>query len=508
MADNPVALVGAGDKTDPSQKSLDRQALDPHYVKVTAILGGTTEMRKNAETYLPKLPDEPAKNYEFRKAHAKFTNVFADITEGLSQKPFAKEVQLSEDSDQQLWDLAEDIDGRGSDLNHMAGTIFNSGINYGLDWVLVEYANAPNANRTREQERLMGVRPYWVRYKAPQVLAIRSAVINGKEEFVHVRLQESNVAADQFSETRANRVRVIERQQTAPGVWGGPTWKLWERQQQNGRPGSEWVMVDEGVYTIPVIPLVPFVCGRRMSGWQVKPPMMDAADLQIELFQQESALKNIRALAGFPMLSGNGVTPELDESGNPKNVPVGPHVVLYAPPHAATGQAGSWAFVQPDPQLLVFLAQDIKDTIKELRELGRQPLTAQSGNLTVVTTAFAAQKGNAAIQSWALLLKNCLEQAMEYTAMWLNISDPAKAASVLVDTDFDLGLGDDDSFTHVREMRRDGDISRDAELAEAKRRGILSADFDPEEDAKLLLGDMEDDTQDNTGDEDGPGLKP
>jgi hypothetical protein len=91
-------------------------------------------------------------------------------------------------------------------------------------------------------------------------------------------------------------------------------------------------------------------------------------------------------------------------------------VLLSLRPGLASALAGA---IEPDATSLKFLAEEIEKTIQQMRELGRQPLTAQTGNLTVVTTQFAAQKGNSAIQAWALNLKDAMENALRYTAMWL-----------------------------------------------------------------------------------------
>lgn len=109
-------------------------------------------------------------------------------------------------------------------------------------------------------------------------------------------------------------------------------------------------------------------------------------------------------------------------------VPVGPKSVLFAPP-AGDGTHGEWDFIEPSAASLTFLAKDVEATEKQLRELGRQPLTAQTGNLTVVTTDFAAQKGNSAIQAWCLNLKDALEEALRLTCLWLGDSSKPRSRS-------------------------------------------------------------------------------
>lgn len=484
-------------KPDPSTPSSDWKAMSVYWKKASTILAGTEAMREE-KAFLPKYPEETDQKYKFRQTNAKLTNIFQDIVENLAQRPFAKEVQLSAESDARYIEFAQDVDGRGNSLHSFAGDVFYNGIADALDWVLVDYTDGVSENMTRAEEAAMGVRPYWVRYSADCVIAAYSEIINGREQFVHVRLKEvstSRTGLNGWGEKTNKRVRIFNREPLGDGAYGPPTWELWELQE--GKTGSEeWVRIAEPqTMTLPEIPLVPFVTGRRKgSGWCVQPPMKDAADLQIELFQQESGLKNIKELVAFPMLTGNGVSPEIGDDGQAKPIQTGPHAVLYAPQEGSAGAAGFWTFIEPGAQSLEFLLKDIEATKRELRELGRQPLTAQSGNLTVVTTAFAAQKGNSAIQAWALNLKIALEQVFYFTGLWMKDTDPT--AEVKIDTDFDLGFGDDDSFKHVVALRTAGDISREAELSEAKRRGILAAEYDADEDLEKINLDLEDEDMD------------
>jgi hypothetical protein len=139
---------------------------------------------------------------------------------------------------------------------------------------------------------------------------------------------------------------------------------------------------------------------------------------------------------------------------------------------------------------LKFLAEEVDKTEQQLRELGRQPLTAQTGNLTVVTTAFAAQKGNSAVQAWALNLKDCIEQALAFTCMWLK--DPSEP-EVSIYTDFDVETDSIDGMRVVLDMNKEGLVSREATITEAKRRNILSPEYDEEKDLDLILADLPDD---------------
>ena len=204
--------------------------------------------------------------------------------------------------------------------------------------------------------------------------------------------------------------------------------------------------------------------------------MKDAADLQIEHYQAETNLKAAKEMTAFPMLAGNGVTPPTGKDGQPEQITIGPGAVLYAPPDEA-GNHGEWQFIEPGAQSLTFLAADLKEIGQRLRELGRQPLTAQTGNLTVVTTAFAAQKGNSAAQKWAHGLKDAIEQALVVTELWLTTK---QEPTVTIFTDFGIDDQDGKSMDQVLSMRKNRDLDQGTLWEEARRRNILSAEFDPE----------------------------
>lgn len=467
----------------PDNPSADYTAMLPYWKMVSDILGGAPTMRKAGQTYLPQFPHESGPDYNHRCANAPFTNIYGDIVENLAAKPFAKEAGLVDRAGQSFVDLAEDIDGRGNNLNVFLGHWFFAGINDAVSFVLVDKKAVPPGASIAE-ENALGARPYWVHIPAIAMIAAYSDVIDGKEQFIHCRFLEPYTVREGWAEVTKPRVRVLDRPKIGEGKYGPATWELFE-EQTDASGNKTWVSIEGGPISIGVIALVPFITGRRKPGtWQFVPSMNDAAYLQIEHYQQETGLKYASENTAFPMLAGNGVSPELDEKGNVKPAPVGPKTVLYAPPSSDGSQHGAWTFIEPSAESLRFLQARLEGTAKELRELGRQPLTASSGNLTVVTTAFAAQKGNSAAQTWALNLKDAAELAFVYTGLWLN---QPTAPEVYVFTDFSVEMESDKGPDFLLKLRERGDISRKAITDEGKRRGFLSGDYDAEKDMELIL---------------------
>lgn len=497
------------DKPKPDTPSGDYSAMSGYWRMVATILDGAAAMRAAGETYLPKFPNETQEDYDYRRKNAKFTNVYRDIVESLAAKPFATELGIKDGSASDTiagkpvkdekgksvrrGGLVEDIDGQGNHLNVFAAGLFFAGINDAISWILVDKQPVP-AGATRAVERDIGARPYWVHIPAHRLLAVYSDTIAGKEEIVHARILEPETVRDGFGEKTVNRVRVLNREKLAPGSYAPATYQVWEEQAKSeGSSEKEWVVVGEGPIAIGVISLVPFITGRRKgSSWQFVPPMQDAAYLQIEHFQAESNLKVTKTETCFPMLAANGVEPVM-EGDTPAAVPVGPRAVLYAPPYGES-QHGEWTVITPDAACLKFLAEDIAATEQQLREIGRQPLTASAG-ITVVAAALASQKASSIVQAWALALKDALEQGLAFTAQWLgDTSEP----EVTIDTDFAIDGESDKGPDYLLALYGKNGLSTETMWEEGKRRNFLSPEFTPEREEQRLAAELPgDDSEDD-----------
>lgn len=494
--------------TTPDKPSSDYVAMQPYWHKITTMRGGTDAMRAAKEVYLPRFESETQAQYDLRAANAVFTNIYSDIVENLADRPFAKEVSLV-DSTPTTENLAEDIDGQGNNLHNFAATFFRNALDYAIDWIYVDYTQTnPNTvdasgNVRRKsviEERQGGARPYWVRVSAEEMIAVYSAVIRGVEEFVYCRMIETSLERSGWEEITVVRVREIEREPLydADGnifAFGPAQYRIWQQKQQLNRlnkpiPGKlVWEIVEQGEIAIGVIPIVPLIIGQRQgNSWRIDPALRSCVDLQLEYYEEENGLKNIKKLTAFPMLSASGVEPDKNPDGTNVRAPVGPRAVLYGPP--SENGNGQWSFIEPAGSSLTFLRNELTELGKQLRELGRQPLTQQSsGNMTTITAGSAASKGNSAVQRWALALKDALENAWFLTALWLKESTET---TVFVFTEFDPETADDNGFDQLVAMRGKGDLSQKTLWEEGKRRRILSDEFDPEEEIKRIEEEIPD----------------
>lgn len=483
------------------QRDADSEQMVPYWDQTDDLIKGANAVKDAGERYLLKFPMEQQQDYDFRRRNAKYTNVYGDIVETLSSKPFEKEVSLvtgegteKKEPPEEIQQFIEDVDGSGNNLTGFAAATFYNGINSAVDWIFVDYPNTGGEVRTRAQAKAAGVRPHWSHVLGRNVLAARSAIIGGREVWTYIKI---------FEPGEPSKVRIMERTD------GGTTWELWREFRNTRNSRLEWVLEASGTISIGEIPMVPFITGRRDGKrYYFFPMMQSAADLQVELYQEESGSKNIRTLAGYPMLAGQGVKPQKGPDDQPVTIGVGPGRSIYTGVNG-DGSSGRWEFIQPDAGLMNHLKDNVKETIANLRELGRVPLTAQSSNVTVVTSAAAAGKTRSAVGACALNLKNALENALVLTCKWLGIPDTTYSPEVYVYTDFDAFLENTADLDALNKARAAGDISQRTYWAELKRRGVLSDDFDAQKELELLLEEVPgDETVDENGnviDPDNPG---
>lgn len=478
-----------------ARRAADNLAMADYWHKAKTVVGGIEAMKKERETYFPRFVEEESQTYQGRLELTKMTNVYDDILESLASKPFEQEAHLIEDEGksvpEQLLEFVENVDGAGNNLTMFGNQVFYNGVNNAIDWIFIDAPKIdPTTVRNNADAKRAGIRPYWSRVVAENVLEATATVIGGNETLTYIRIMEPGTP---------NHIREFVRNES-----GVIEWRLYvETNQYDTVLETAYEKIDEGTLEIDQIPLVPFMTGRRKGRTFVfKPPLKSALDLQVELFLQESGLKYTKHLAAYPMLTGNGVKPKYAADGvTIVPVRVGPGRVLFAPPDNA-GKAGSWEFIQPNAEVLKFLADDIKSTQDQMRELGRQPLTAQSGNLTVITTAVAASKSRSAVVAWALSLKDALENAFVITCKFYGIATDTFDPQVFVFTDFDEIEDNAPAVQAIQTMRNDGDISQETYWGEMKRYGILSPEFNADTERKNLLEELPGDGEDNNGNPD------
>jgi hypothetical protein len=263
----------------------------PDWALVSALLGGTRTMRAAGQTYLPKWPKEDAEAYTTRLSVSVLFPAYQRTVQTLAGKPFSKPITVGEDVPARFLPWLQDIDLQGRNLDAFASDVMQTALGYGLAGILVDYPPALNV-RTQAQELAAGLRPYWIEIKPQQILGWRASRVDGTWKLLQLRLAEAVEVEDgEFGTKLVDQVRVLE-----PGSW---------RTFRSTDTGL-WVLHEEGVTTLKMIPFVP-VYGGRTGFMTAVPPLVEVAHLNVAHWQSASDQQNILHVARVPILTVTGV---------------------------------------------------------------------------------------------------------------------------------------------------------------------------------------------------------
>lgn len=113
-----------------------------------------------------------------------------------------------------------------------------------------------------------------------------------------------------------------------------------------------------------------------------------------------------------------------------------------------------------------------------------------SGDITATENSFNAAQAHAALQSFALSFQDSMKEAMSMPAEMGGVYDEVnEGGSVFLNKEYGQNLSSTD-FPMIVQMRVNGDVTKQTQLAEAKRRGIFSEDFDVDAEVAATKGEV------------------
>ncbi|MFZ3193697.1 MAG: DUF4055 domain-containing protein [Moraxellaceae bacterium] len=426
---------------------------------VEALMGGTKAMRAAGKAYLPMWPGEEQKAYDARLSVSTLLPAYRETITNMTSRVFAGPVQLLEDVPGNIAELMTNVDREGNNLQVWARDWFSKGLAYGIGFALVDYPRADGI-RTVADEKRAGVRPYAIVIHPKRVLGWKS------QGGVLTQFRFSEVATEDdgaFASKSVEQVRVLEIGK----------WSIYRKNDK-----AEWVLYDEGVSTLPVIPVVPFYTGR--TGYMTATPvLMDLAHLNVKHWQSQSDQDNILHVARVPIFTVIGYEDVLDENGKPSEIKVGSGTALKLPLN------GDAKWVEHTGAAIDAGRDSLKDLLEDMRMAGAKLLQPMAG--TAAKTA--EQVGNEAdielspLETMALSFQDAINQMLQLFAMWTGQAD---GGSCKVQGNFEIDYAPETSLTFLMSMANAGKLSDETLFAEAKRRGVVSDEADWETERERL----------------------
>jgi len=466
-----MAFMAASARKDPkdsivSDRGDEWLAMLPHWDLIDTLLAGTAAMRHKSTAYLPKYAEEDETNYRARLERSVLTNFLKKSIRTLSAKPFMRMAQV-EKLDPALEHLIDDADKEGNSLHVFGHRVFRTGIGKGLSHILVDFPRDASPDGTLAGFRSSGAGPYFREVAPENVIAAFSDVVNGEEQYVHVRvLMEKKQRVDPFGEVRVQQILVME-----PGY--NVVWQLVDADKEDQPEG--WAVVDDYETGIDFVPLITFYADR-IGFLMADPPLIDLAHLNVAHWQSASDQRNVLTVARFPILAAMGVSEFNNEDQSvPTKFRIGPHQIF-----TASDPQSRITYVEHSGAAIASGQVDLDNLKEEMAMLGMElVLRGRSGRITATAHQMDKAEADTALSQMAVDFEEAMNQALRYAKAWINPEDRNKSAGeVRLSTQFGLGIREESEFRDLMDARNEGHIKHETLLRELKRRSILSEDFD------------------------------
>lgn len=433
------------------EQSAAVQAMESDWAIVRPLLGGTSAMRAAGKRLMPQWPREEEEAYKARLAAATLFPAYSRTVATLSGKPFSKALTLGDDIPERIMGWSEDIDQQGRNLHTFASEVFRTTLGMGISGILVDYPPT-NGVVTQAQEQQAGLRPYMVHIPPGRVLGWKSGRVGGKDVLTQLRLLEVAIEDDgEYGETQIEQVRILR-----PG-----SWEVWRN--STSKP-DEWILHSQGTTSLKSIPFIP-VYGERTGFMTGKPPLLEMAHLNVEHWQSSSDQRTILHVARVPILTvigGDEDTRLTVGASSAVKLPVGANMM----------------FVEHSGAAIAAGRDSLQDLEEQMRQSGAELLVLQPGKITATQVNTENAVGMCALQSMTLDFEDALNAALQFMADWVG---EAQGGHCKLFHDFGAATLAEASAQLLLQANQAGKLSDQTLFSELKRRGIVAADVEWED---------------------------
>ena len=429
----------AGTTADINDPNSAWQNMEPHWVLIEDLMGGSYEMRRKHRRYLLQEPRELDDSYDNRLARSVCPPYYQRLERMLAGMLTRKPVRLNDIADvirEQLFD----VDLQGNDLNIWTYETTRKVIRYGHCGVLVDAPADANG------------RPYWVTYTPRDILGWRTELIDGQQKFTQLRLLEKVIEPEgDYGETIVEQVRLL-----TPGAF--------EIHRKNN--DGEFQLYEEGTTTLSEIPFS-VAYSNRVNLMESRPPMEDIAELNLKAYQCGSDLSNQLHISSVPLLAFYGY-PQTSEE-----VSAGPGEAIAFP---ADGKA---EYIEPSGKSFEAQYKQLDRIEQQINELG---LAAILGQKLSAETAEAKRidrsQGDSTMQVVAQQMQDMIDNSLIFHAQYLGNNS---AGSSFVNRDFLAARLEPQEIGSLLQLYTAGTITQETLLKQLHEGEVLGDEFDVEE---------------------------
>jgi hypothetical protein len=428
--------------------------------KGRALMGGTDQMRKAGQKYLPKFGAEDEEDYKARLASSTLFNGMRKTIKDMTGRVFTKTIEIAEGPDR-LKEFAEDINMQGQDLSAFASDVFKDAFVPGISYIMVD-APRREGETTREQASTLGLRPYMAHLRVEDILGFKTETYGNVLALSMLRIMESVKEADpadEFTQITIDQVRVLTREGGTVSV------RIYRENDKN-----DWLVVDEYLTNAEEITVIPFYA-QRTGFFTGEPVLEDLTDVNLAHWQKDSDFGNISHFSNVPILHIAGRDPS-----------EGPITLSSSTAIVSNNPLSKMEWIERKGDAIPALERGIERLEHRMQALGLELLVAT--NETATGAVLDSAKETSTLSMMADNLKDTLEQALKWMAFYDGL--PQDNITVVVNKDFGIMPL---TAQEVQVMQQDvalGLLSKEAYYEERKRRGFLRPDLDTQGDMDAI----------------------
>jgi hypothetical protein len=441
-----------------------------NWLPIDCCTGGTQFFRYNAKTFLPQEPAELEDAWQRRVSHATFSPFTVRIAEQAAGLILRKGITLSSkqqdgDVDPYWEEFAESVDGRNTSLSAFTRRILISSLLFGHAGCLVDYPTR-EAAPSLQAERLAGMRPYLCQVDAKQLIGWRLAEGDPLAPLEQVRINEYvSIPFGEFGDKTIRQIRVLSTEN------GQTRYRVYRRESDRTAEGSGsdgWYIHEEGVISLPVIPLA-ITYSQKVNELTSVPPLLSIANLNISHAQRNADLQHSLHVAAMPIMVLKG----FDDAPDPAGLSVNNAILL--PPE------GDAFMVEPASQSFQAQQDYLTQLEMQMASLGISTLFAQKqGAETAESKKLSRTDSDSLLSIVSKDVEGMLQTAFEMAAAYVG----KEAPMVQLDRDFDLQTLDGAQVGQYLQLWNNGAITQETLLG-ALKKGEILPDLDVEEEVEL-----------------------
>lgn len=455
------------DKIDVSTPNMAYNRMNVAWDLGDTLMGGTRAMIAAGKKYLPQFSKESDSAYALRLNQSVLFDGYGRSVRTLAARPFSNPVVIGSDTPPRLMDIAEDVDLTGTDITTFARYLLQDGINYGKFHFMVEFPNTDEKiidlghKLTLKDERILKIRPYFVRVNPRNAIGFQGERVAGVELLDRLRVWESDTiesSENEWQELVRERIR----------VWHPQHIDIYERDSKTGEwpenPNTGTIKNSLGI-----IPLVTGYTNERIGLLEAYPPLEGLAQLNKKCWQSQSDQDNIlhAVRAAFLFFAGFA-----EEEVN--ELEIGAYRAMFnSRPDSSVG------FVEHSGKGIEAGDQQIERLKDDMDSMGGDVMRRQPGNVLATVKTLNTAEAMSNLESMVWVVQQALVEGFQIAAWWMNMGK----VDVEIKVPDDIGLAEDLEVM-LKALTEDFDrkvISRRRYLMERKKLGLYDDDMDVEE---------------------------